>query len=53
MVSEQHVNVFRRLDRSAEGAEWRDLLSTIDRHLVERRPLHFASLRSAPVEAPG
>jgi hypothetical protein len=32
------------------GAEWRDLLSTNCRQIVESRSLHFASLREAAVE---
>src|SRR5215471_17413730 len=36
----------RRPERSAEGAQSRDLASTNARQVVERRPLHFASLRS-------
>jgi hypothetical protein len=32
----------RRLDRSAEGAQWRDLLSTIRRLFAERRSLDCA-----------
>ena len=40
----------RRLDRSTEGVEWRDLFSTNSRPIVERRSLRSASLREAPVE---
>ena len=35
---------------AGSAAEWRDLLSPKSRQIVERRSLHFASLRSAPVE---
>ena len=40
----------RRLDRSTEGAERRDLRSTKSRQIVETRSLRYASLREAPVE---
>jgi hypothetical protein len=43
----------RRLDRSAGGAQRRDLLSTKSRQFVERRSLRYASLREASVETTG
>lgn len=46
-VSADVIKKPRRLDRSAEGAEWRDLLSTQSRQIEEKRSLHCASLREA------
>ena len=38
---------------AGSAAEWRDLLSTKSRQIVEGRSLHSASLRSASVETTG
>ena len=40
------MKVLRHPERSAEGAQSRDLASAGTLRTVERRPLHFASLRS-------
>jgi len=40
------MKVLRHPERSAEGAQSRDLASAGTLRMVERRPLHFASLRS-------
>ena len=45
------ISAERVADRSE--AEWGDLLSTKSGHIVERRSLHYAELRSALVETTG